>query len=118
MKKLKFLLPILALSLLSCEQYLDVNDSPNQFMFGTFYDKDQDDDDDDDVTVVVSPLWLGKLNGDYHKTRNDKSNFDDVKSKTCDLAGILKSDKNLNRKKIKSCALTKKLIHAKFASSI
>lgn len=33
MKKLKFLVPILALSLLSCEQYLDVNDSPNQLTF-------------------------------------------------------------------------------------
>ena len=33
MKKLKFLVPILALAFLSCDQYLDVNDSPNQLTF-------------------------------------------------------------------------------------
>ncbi len=33
MKKLKFLVPILALAFLSCDQYLDVNNSPNQLTF-------------------------------------------------------------------------------------
>jgi hypothetical protein len=33
MKKLKFLVPILAFAFLSCDQYLDVNDSPNQLTF-------------------------------------------------------------------------------------
>lgn len=33
MKKLKFLVPILALAFLSCDQYLDVNESPNQLTF-------------------------------------------------------------------------------------
>ena len=33
MKKLKFLVPILALAFLSCDQYLDVNQSPNQLTF-------------------------------------------------------------------------------------
>ena len=33
MKKLKFLVPILALAFISCDQYLDVNDSPNQLTF-------------------------------------------------------------------------------------
>jgi hypothetical protein len=33
MKKIKFLVPILALAFLSCDQYLDVNESPNQLTF-------------------------------------------------------------------------------------
>lgn len=33
MKKIKFLLPVLALAFISCEQYLDVNESPNQLPF-------------------------------------------------------------------------------------
>ena len=33
MKKIKFLLPIIAFSLFSCDQYLDINDSPNNLLF-------------------------------------------------------------------------------------
>ncbi|WP_298394176.1 SusD/RagB family nutrient-binding outer membrane lipoprotein [Flavobacterium sp.] len=33
MKKIKFLVPILALAFVSCDQYLDINDSPNNLTF-------------------------------------------------------------------------------------
>ena len=37
MKNIKFILPLLALALFSCNDYLDVNTSPNQLTFDQEY---------------------------------------------------------------------------------